>query len=125
MRKPKLTIVDGVDGKTLAYRNKTCVEIFPLTQEVGFTDYSYTYEEIIAIGKKLEELLEKDLVNVTQIILYLHMISESDTEDIVIKSYVELYLKALNESRSYKFIKIIKSRMFELIKRKQIRNQTK
>ena len=65
MRKPKLTIVDTVDGKTLAYRNKTCVEIFPLTQEVGFTDYSYTYEEIIAIGKKLEEFLEKDLVNVT------------------------------------------------------------
>ena len=65
MRKPELTIVDGLDGKTLAYRNKTCVEIFPLTQEVGFTDYSYTYEEIIAIGKKLEELLEKELVNVT------------------------------------------------------------
>ena len=53
------------------------------------------------------------------------MISESDTEDIVIKSYLELYLKALNESRSYKFIKLIKSRMLELIKRKQIRNQTK
>ena len=53
------------------------------------------------------------------------MISESDTEDIVIKSYLELYLKALNESRSYKFIKIIKSRMLELIKRKQIKNQTK
>ena len=65
MRKPELTIVDTVDGKTLEYRNKTCVEIFPLTQEVGFTDYSYTYEEIIAIGKKLEELLEKDLVDVT------------------------------------------------------------
>ena len=65
MEKNKLEIVDEIDGKTLAYRNKTCVEIFPLTQEVGFTDYSYTYEEIIAIGKKLEELLEKDLVNVT------------------------------------------------------------
>ena len=65
MDKRKLTIVDTLDGKTLAYRNKTCVEIFPLTQEVGFTDYSYTYEEIIAIGKKLEEFLEKELVNVT------------------------------------------------------------
>ena len=53
------------------------------------------------------------------------MISESNTEDIVIKSYVELYLKALNESKPYKFIKIIKSRMLELIKRKQIKNQTK
>ena len=65
MDKGKLTILDETDGKTLAYRNKTCVEIFPLTQEVGFTDYSYSYEEIIAVGKKLEELLEKDLVNVT------------------------------------------------------------
>ena len=65
MSKPKLTIVDTVDGKTLAYRNKTCVEIFPKTQEVGFTDYSYTYEEIIAIAKKLEGFLEKDLVDVT------------------------------------------------------------
>ena len=65
MSKPKLTIVDTVNGKTLAYRNKTCVEIFQRTQEVGFTDYSYSYEEIIAVGKKLEELLEKDLVNVT------------------------------------------------------------
>ena len=64
MRKPELTIVDGLDGKTLAYRNKTCVEIFPNTKEVGFTDYSYTYEEIIAIGKKLEELHRKSLADV-------------------------------------------------------------
>ena len=125
MAKTKLDIVDELDGTVLAYRTKSSVELYTATQEVGFSEFSYSWEEIIAIGKKLEKLLEKDLVNVTQIILYLHMISESDTEDIVIKSYVELYLKALNESKSYKFIKIIKSRMFELIKRKQIRNQTK
>ncbi len=53
------------------------------------------------------------------------MISESDIEDTVIKSYIELYLKALNESKPYKFVKIIKSRMLELIKRKQIKNQIK
>jgi len=53
------------------------------------------------------------------------MISESETEDIVIKSYLELYLKALNESKPYKFIKIIKSRMLELIKRKHLKNQNK
>ena len=53
------------------------------------------------------------------------MINESEIEDTVIKSYMELYLKALNESRPYKFIKIIKSRMLELIKRKQIKNQIK
>ena len=65
MGEPKLTIVDEINGKTLAYRNKTSVEIFPNTKEVGFNDFSYSWEEIIAIGKKLEGLLEKDLVNVT------------------------------------------------------------
>ena len=65
MSKPKLTIVDTVNGKTLAYRNKVSIEIFPNTKEVGFNDFSYTYEEIIAIGKKLEELLEKSLADVT------------------------------------------------------------
>ena len=66
MNKPELTIVDKVtDSKTLAYRNKTCVEIFPHNKEVGFTDFSYSYKEIIAIGKKLEELLEKELVDAT------------------------------------------------------------
>ena len=65
------------------------------------------------------------LDNVIQVTVYLTVISEPDIEDIVIKSYLELYLKSLNESRSYKFIKIIKSRMLELIKRKQLKNQEK
>ena len=57
--------------------------------------------------------------------VYLLVIRESDIEDTVIKSYMELYLRALNESRPYKFIKIIKTRMLELIKRKQLKNQDK
>ena len=64
MSKPKLTIVDTVDGKTLAYRNKPSVEVYPSTKEVGFSDFSYSWEDIIAVGKKLEELLEKDLADV-------------------------------------------------------------
>jgi len=65
MTKPKLTIVDELDGKVLAYRNKTSIELFHQTKEVGFNDFSYSWEEIIAVGKKLEDFLEKDLVNVT------------------------------------------------------------
>ena len=65
MNKPKLEIVDTVDGKTLAYRTKSSVELYTATQEVGFSEFSYSWEEVIAIGKKLERLLEKDLVNVT------------------------------------------------------------
>ena len=57
MDKGTLTIVDEVDGKVLAYRNKPSIEIFPKTKKVGFIDYTYSYKEIISIGKKLEELL--------------------------------------------------------------------
>ena len=65
MDKGTLTIVDEIDGKVLAYRNKPSIELYPTTKEVGFSEFSYSWEEIITIGKKLEELLEKDLVNVT------------------------------------------------------------
>ena len=51
------------------------------------------------------------------------MLDESLIEDTVIKSYLELYLRSLNESRSYKFIQTIKRRMIELIKRKQAKPQ--
>ena len=65
MEKNKLEIVDKVDGKTLAYRTKPSVELYTATREVGFSEFSYSWEEVIAIGKKLEDLLEKDLVDVT------------------------------------------------------------
>jgi len=65
MAKTKLEILDDIDGTTLAYRTKSSIELYTATQEVGFSEFSYSWEEIIAIGKKLEGLLEKDLVNVT------------------------------------------------------------
>ena len=65
MNKGILTIVDTIDGKILAYRNKISVELFHNTKEVGFNDFSYSWDDIIAIGKKLEELLEKSLVDVS------------------------------------------------------------
>ena len=65
MDKGKLTIVDEIDGKVLAYRNKPSIELYPITKEVGFSEFSYSWEEIIAIAEKLKGFLEKDLVNVT------------------------------------------------------------
>ena len=65
MEKNKLEILDEVNGKTLAYRTKPSVELYTATREVGFSEFSYSWEEVIAIGKKLEDLLEKDLVDVT------------------------------------------------------------
>jgi len=54
---------------------------------------------------------------------FITMESESNLEDTVIKSYLELYLRALNDSRPQKFINIIKKRMMVLIKRKYLRNK--
>jgi|TARA_R100000093_G_scaffold45747_1_gene23701 hypothetical protein len=64
MKKNKLEIVDEIDGKTLAYRTKPSVELYTATKEVGFSEFSYSWEEVIALGKKLEKLLEKDLADV-------------------------------------------------------------
>jgi len=64
MKKNKLEIVDEIDGKTLAYRTKPSVELYTATKEVGFSEFSYSWKEVIALGKKLEELLEKDLADV-------------------------------------------------------------
>ena len=52
-----------------------------------------------------------------------HMDNESLIEDIVLKSYLELYLRSLNEARSQRFIQTIKKRMIQLIKRKQQKPQ--
>ena len=60
-----------------------------------------------------------------QVTLHLPVDKESLIEDTVIKSYLELYLRYLNESRSYKKIQVVKNRMLELIKRKQLRNSKK
>ena len=65
MAKTKLDIVDEIDGTVLAYRTKSSVELYTATQEVGFSEFSYSWEDIIAIGKRLEEILEKDVVDVT------------------------------------------------------------
>ena len=51
------------------------------------------------------------------------MENESINEDTVIKSYLELYLRALNDSKPQKFINIIKNRMLVLIRRKYLKNK--
>ena len=38
MDKGKLTIVDELDGKVLAYRNKPSIESYLNTKEVGFSE---------------------------------------------------------------------------------------
>ena len=65
MEKNKLEIVDELDGTTLAYRTKSSVELYIATKEIGFSEFSYSWEEVINIAEKLKKLLKKDIVNVT------------------------------------------------------------
>ena len=62
MSKSKLVILDEIgDNKALAYRNKPSVEIYTENKEVSFSEFSYSFEEVIALGKKLEKLSNKTL----------------------------------------------------------------
>ena len=57
-KKSKLIIVDDIDDQgILAYRNKPSIDVYPNTKEIGFSDFSYSWEDIIAVGKKLEKML--------------------------------------------------------------------
>ena len=45
------------------------------------------------------------------------MLTNKEIHDKVVKIYLEVYLHALNEKKSDKYINIIKSRLQELLKR--------
>ena len=56
----KFSIINDEVG-VIAVREKASVEIDEDYEEVKMHDFCYSFSEIIAVGKKLEELLEKTL----------------------------------------------------------------
>ena len=52
------------DVGVIAVREKASVEIDEDYKEVKMHDFCYSFNEIIAVGKRLEELLKKDLADV-------------------------------------------------------------
>ena len=61
MEKNKLEIVDEIDGKTLAYRNKPSIELYHNTIEVGFSEFSYSWKEIIMANELLRNAADLTL----------------------------------------------------------------
>ncbi len=51
------------------------------------------------------------------------MVSESEIEDIVIESYVTMYLNALNDDKPQEHVDKIQNRLLELLDRKKIRKK--
>ena len=59
----KFSIINDNVG-VIAVREKASVEIDEDYKEVKMHDFCYSFNEIIAVGKRLEELLKKDLADV-------------------------------------------------------------
>lgn len=59
----KFSIIND-DVGVIAVREKASVEIDEDYKEVKMHDFCYSFNEIIAVGKRLEELLKKDLADV-------------------------------------------------------------
>ena len=57
MTDEKFTIVDEIgDDKIIAFRNKTSVALDTSGKKLTFSDFTYSFEEVLSIAKKIEQL---------------------------------------------------------------------
>ena len=53
----EFTIVDEIgDDKVIAFRNKTSVALDTSGNKLTFSDFTYTFEEVLSIAKKIEQI---------------------------------------------------------------------
>ena len=57
MASEKLTLVDQIgDDKVVAFRNKTSVALDTSGKKLTFSDFTYSFEEVLSIAKKIEQI---------------------------------------------------------------------
>ena len=57
MENEKFTIVDKIgENKVIAFRNKTSVALDTSGEKLTFSDFTYSFEEVLSIAKKIEEI---------------------------------------------------------------------
>tara|TARA_Y100000310_G_scaffold327216_1_gene393213 strand:- start:696 stop:908 length:213 start_codon:yes stop_codon:yes gene_type:complete len=63
----EFTIVDKIgDDKVIAFRNKTSVALDTSGEKLTFSDFVYTFEEVLSIAKKIKQLkLDRDEIGST------------------------------------------------------------
>ena len=55
--KEKFTVVDKIgDDKVIAFRNKTSVALDTSGNKLTFSDFTYSFEEVLSIAKKIEQI---------------------------------------------------------------------
>ena len=67
MESEKFTIVDKIgENKVIAFRNKTSVALDTSGEKLTFSDFTYSFEEVLSIAKKIEQLkLDRDKIGST------------------------------------------------------------
>jgi hypothetical protein len=62
MSKEQFTIVDKIgNDKVIAFRNKTSVALDASGENVTFSDFTYSFEEVLSIAKKIEQIQKSAL----------------------------------------------------------------
>ena len=57
MSDEKLTVVDKIgNDNVIAFRNKTSVALDTSGKKLTFSDFTYSFEEVLSIAKKIEQI---------------------------------------------------------------------
>jgi len=66
MKNEKFTIVDKIgEDNVIAFRNKTSVALDTSGEKLTFSDFTYSFDEILSIAKKIEQLKENEDIGST------------------------------------------------------------
>ena len=53
----EFTIVNKIgDDKVIAFRNKTSVALDSSGEKLTFSDFTYSFEEVLSVAKKIEQI---------------------------------------------------------------------
>ena len=57
MKDDKFTIVNKIgEDKVIAFRNKTSVALDTSNEKLNFSDFTYSFEEVLSIAEKIKQL---------------------------------------------------------------------
>ena len=57
MSNEKFTVVDKIgEDKVIAFRNKTSVALDTSGEKLTFSDFTYSFEEVLSIAEKIKQL---------------------------------------------------------------------
>ena len=67
MKDDKFTVVDKIgEDKVIAFRNKTSVALDTSGEKLTFSDFTYSFEEVLSIAEKIKQLrLDRDGIGST------------------------------------------------------------